>query len=190
MRLTVSFWGARCPAQGCCRLARLGLWGWLCLWLTWPLPAVALDDAVARQTLRGLPGVLVAVEPLPPEAVQDGLRTEEIQTDVVQRLQRAGIRVLSEQQREQAPGKPLLYINVTTWKGLHANNTLYLFSIRVELQQEVALVREPTLRRLAPTWHVGSVGMTSASRLRTIRTFIGDFIDQFIQAYRAANPQP
>ena len=157
--------------------------------LTTGLPGGALDDAYMQQTLRGLPGVMVTVEPLLSEVERDGLLTAELRTEIEQQLRRAGIRILTAEERERTPGKPLFYVNITMWKGRHRGAMLYLFSIRIELQQEVFLARDPALRRLVPTWHVGSVGMASADRLRSIHSFVSDFVTQFIHAYRAVNPQ-
>ena len=59
----------------------------------------------------------------------------------------------------------------------------------LEVQQQVRLERQlkdGTL--MAPTWSTGITGLV-ARHTRLIRQNLGDQVDQFIAAYRAANPQ-
>jgi hypothetical protein len=72
----------------------------------------ASDDKYARATLRGIEGVNVAIESLEPEVERAGLVRQQIETDVELRLRKAGIRVLTEEERQGTPGAPYLYINV------------------------------------------------------------------------------
>jgi hypothetical protein len=46
--------------------------------------------------------------------------------------------------------RPTLYVRVTTAKEGHSE--LYAVNVGVELQQEVTLVHNPSLRLSAPTW--------------------------------------
>ena len=48
------------------------------------------DEVRDRATLRGLKGVEVLIEDLPPQMVEDGLTAKQIQTDVELRLDREG----------------------------------------------------------------------------------------------------
>ena len=56
-------------------------------------PALATDESVDRQTLKGIKVVAVQVEALRPEVESDGLTQAQIKTDVEQRLREAGIQV-------------------------------------------------------------------------------------------------
>ena len=56
-----------------------------------------------RESLRGLVGMEVLVEPLNIEIEQLGLQTVKLQSDIKQRLQKAGVRVLTEHERLATP---------------------------------------------------------------------------------------
>ena len=56
-----------------------------------PNASAQMFIATGHDTLRGLPGVEVAVEPLEPELERDGLTRAAIQTDVARRLGAGGV---------------------------------------------------------------------------------------------------
>ena len=62
----------------------------------------------AKETLRGLPGVAVVIEPLHPTTERDGLTQHQLQTEVEQQLKNAGIRVLTQEEWKKTPGAPYL----------------------------------------------------------------------------------
>lgn len=79
--------------------------------------------AQAKETLRGLPGVAVVIEPLHPTTERDGLKRSQLLAEVEQQLKDAGIRVLTQEEWKATPGAPYLYVNVATLKksyGLYA----------------------------------------------------------------------
>jgi len=147
----------------------------------------AFPDEYSHPTLRGLTGVAIIVESIREEIERDGLTSEQIQTDVELRLRKAGIRVLSEKERAETPGIPLLYVNVNVLKVKDA--FLYAYSIHVALQQLVLLERNTKISGLATTWDTGSVGTEGESHLRDIRGGVADDVDKFINAYLAVNPK-
>jgi len=144
-----------------------------------PVPAWATDSPVDRATLRGVDSVMVTVEEMKPDAERDGLRTTQIQTDVELRLRQSGIKVDSS-------SRCLLYVNVDTLK---LDTGLYSFNIEVEFNQEVMLLRDPTITNLAPTWSVTMIGHAGADKLRNVRSFVIDLVERFIDAYREQNPK-
>jgi hypothetical protein len=149
--------------------------------------AAAGDDEYTRATLRGLKGVYVLVEPLRAETERAGLTKAQIQTDVELRLRKAGIRVLSEKERDETPGSPYLYVNVQV---VETNVPLYAFSIDVALMQRVLLERDPKIRSLAETWDTASTGMVREDTLRKFpRDSLADKVDAFINAYLTENPK-
>src|SRR5437879_12400960 len=75
------------------------------------------DEDYTRKTLAGLKVVYVVVEPIKDDAERDGLRGDQVSTDVELKLRQAAITVLS---REQAPfpaGTAFLYVNVHAFKS-------------------------------------------------------------------------
>jgi hypothetical protein len=139
-----------------------------------------------KDTLKGLRGVYVLVEPLKPE-VEKYLTIQQLQTDVELRLRQNGIRVLSEQEWLSAPGSPYLYVNVNIVVG--EMSRLPAYSILLLLNQKVFLARDITKFCVASTWNIGSTGSVGLENIGTIREPVKDQVDQFINDYLAANPK-
>ena len=147
------------------------------------------DNKFARMSLRGLIGVEVVVDELTPEAEADGLGTTAIQTDVELKLRQSGIKVLTREQGLAAPGMPVLYIRVATYRSSEA--PVYAVFVEVELEQAVRLEREPSVRvRVVRTWNArGFLGTVGRQRLPTVRDNVKDQVDQFVNAWLSVNPK-
>jgi hypothetical protein len=170
------------------RIARL-----LVLWLGVAAAAgvstAAADNEYTRPSLRGLPGVMVAMEHLTPPVDQDGLTVGQLQTAVELRLRQAGIRVLTAEDMVSTPGYAYLYIRVTLTSS--ANSGIYGYIIEVHLMQRVRLARDPTQVTTATTWETGWVGTAEALDVgRDVRQHVIARVDQFITAYLAVNAEP
>lgn len=156
-----------------------------------PFALAVEDDEYARSTLRGLPGVYVAVEALDPDVHQDGLTKATLQADAELRLRMAGIRVLSREEWAKTRGGPVCYIDVSIVKDVGLTDVLdfdlYAFEVSVQLQQDVTLVRDMAVMVLSPTWSASYVGFTNT--LPRIRTKVTELVERFINAYQAVNPK-
>jgi len=149
-------------------------------------PVVALDNQGERETLAGLTGVGVLVEEMNPDAEKDGLARSTLQTDVELKLRQAGIRVLSKDEWLAAPGRPSLYLNVNTF----SRTGLYAYCILLKVKQRVTLIRNLATTSWGTTWDSrGFMGTVGADNLHTVRDDVRDQVDQFINAYLAANPK-
>ncbi len=153
----------------------------------------AADNPYKRCTLRGLNGVHVMLENVRAEVERLGLTKQQMQTDVELRLRKAGIRVLSKKEYQRAPGTPQLYVNVNF--SIHEASGFCAFSVNVELEQQVILIRSPEVRiegkifPVASTWNTGCTGFVGISNIRTVRENVRDEVDIFINAYLAENPK-
>jgi Putative peptidoglycan binding domain len=145
----------------------------------------ALDDAAARETLKGLLGVTVWVWDMTPETERGGVTKQQVQTEVEQQLRRAGITVSASEDASTPSGMTLLTVSVTTLR--HTEN-LYAYTVDLAVYQTAVLLRDPTPRSLV-TWSVGSIALVESSDLRAIFTSVGQQIEKFIQAYRSVNPR-
>jgi hypothetical protein len=144
---------------------------------------VAAVDA-GRQSLKGVKGVFITVEPLAPEIERDGLTQRLIRKSVEVRLRRAGIKVLSKVEWFEEGGHPLLYVNAHVLRL--AESKEYIYAINVAVKQNVYLTREPIQIPSAATWWPGSVaGITP--KLSAVRDAINKQVDAFIQAYYSVN---
>jgi hypothetical protein len=81
------------------------------LWSLLAVPCQATGD-FQRETLRALPGVWVVVEHVGPELTQTGVTQADLQHDTEEKVQAAGIPLLSQEECWQTPGMPWLYLTV------------------------------------------------------------------------------
>jgi hypothetical protein len=141
-------------------------------------------SAESQETLCGLKGVMVFVEEIDSDVEKNGLTKNLIQKEVESRLRHADIPVLTREEAHDTPGKPYLYLNLTT------HNTgidLYSYSIRIEFNQDVSLIREPSIRTSATTWIANVVGIAGARNLPAVTEDVRQLTDKFIHDYLAAN---
>lgn len=137
-----------------------------------------------RETLSGLPGMIVIVEDVKADAQAAGLSVNEIRLECESKLAEAGIPVLQESQWRLAEGRPWLYVSINTIHYL----TSYFFSIDVQLKQDVTLKREPSTGTSAATWEMGSIGFVDTPHLASkIKESVGNYLDKFIADYAAVN---
>jgi hypothetical protein len=112
-----------------------------------------------------------------------------VTTDVELRLRQAGITVLPG--GTVLPGEspsPWLYVRV----GFVASGTVYAYAVEVELHQPVTLVRDREITAYgATTWRVGPlVGLAGRDGIaERVRRVLRDMVDEFVNAYLAANPK-
>ncbi|HEY6973179.1 MAG TPA: hypothetical protein VI359_02630 [Nitrospiraceae bacterium] len=143
-------------------------------------------EASERESLRGVTGVEVRVDPLDVEVEQLGLQTSTLQKEIKQRLQKAGVNVLTERERLKTPTAAMLVIRVDT---LHDRIGRYFYSIDLLLTQRVHLEGQASAELSAVTWmKLGSIGTVADDNIKHIETQILQKADQFIKEYLAMNP--
>jgi hypothetical protein len=142
------------------------------------------DNYLSRPTLKGLTGVDVKVEYLRPDIEQAGLTRMTLQTDVELTLREAGIQVVA--QPSLSTGN--LYLNVDCMN--RPPIMIYGCSFQLDLNQPVALARNPQILTLASTWSVGEIYMVGAAYLSTdLPTAVRGLVRQFANAYLEQNPR-
>ena len=150
-------------------------------------PSLGYSADVVQEELSGLPGVLLFVGDIKPDAEQDGLSKTSIYTDVEHQLRVAGIRILTQEEGGKLPGRPTLSIDVVTQKA--RGIPLYIYGVEVSLKEQVTALRSG--RTLAAsTWESDVIGNVSeANFAESVRDSIRGEVDKFINAYRTANPK-
>ena len=150
-------------------------------------PSLGDSADVVQEGLSGLPGVLLFVGDIKPDAEQDGLSKATIYTDVEQQLRVAGIRILTHEEWSKLPGRPTLSIEVVTQKA--RGIPLYIYGVEVSLKEQVTALRSGR-SLVASTWESDVIGNVSeANFAESVRDNIRDEVDKFINAFRAANPK-
>jgi len=133
-------------------------------------------------TLIGLKGVYVALQTLKAPPGYEGPFGEQIQSEVVRKFAAAGIRILTEEERDQTPGKPHLNLYFS-----HTNpNTGCWFSVFSSLTQTALLTRNHTTKFKTGTWGF-SGGYSADDPERAEYDAILLVIDKFIADYTTAN---
>ena len=157
----------------------------LAAWLVSHVVVIAGSDSqVERASLTGLMTISVVVEDLAPIAGRSGLTTVALQTDVERRLHLAGISVTPD-------ADAYLYVHVTV--GDPGASLPLPYFVETTLMQEVTLPRGLRTRTplQCPTWGLNRLGLADSGSLRTVVSDrVGEFVDQFIRAYRSVNPKP
>jgi len=125
----------------------------------------------------------VVIEFPKPRIKGDGLTEGELRNEVERKLQKAGIKILSERENQMTPGRPTVYLNMNVLKYRYF--PVYVYKNSVELVQDVYLVRTFRVRTGAVTWSVSANGM--APKLEDVSTSMEDLVDYFINAYVSAN---
>jgi len=143
-------------------------------------------EAPERESLKGVTGVEVFVEPLNIEIEQLGLQTDTLQRDIRQRLQKAGVKVLTERERLTTPTGAMLVIRVD---ALHDRIGRYFYSIDLFVTQRVRLEGRADSELSAVTWmKLGPIGIIADDNVKHIEAQVIQKADQFIKAYLAVNP--
>jgi len=151
-----------------------------------------LTSITQEGTLKGIKSIYVAVENLKPEAERHGLTKKSLQTDIELRLRKYGIKVVSEDQWMASSFQELLecgklYLNVDV--SLREEVGLFAYAISFELIQPVLLARSPKMLCWATTWEEGWLGTGGLDNFKSIRESVAEKVDNFINAYLAANPK-
>lgn len=150
-------------------------------------PATQADLGYTDKPLTGLKGVAVWIGNLRPDAIADGLDSAQLKTEVELRIRNAGIKVFDKPSDADNNSLASLDININTLKD---DGGLYAFSIQVSLIELVRLGRTVPKLSQAQTWHSDSVGIVGRINMATsIRQYVSDKADEFINAYLAQNPK-
>jgi len=150
------------------------------------LALAAYSQTRPRESLRGLNGVYIHVEPVGKEVEAGGLSASQILTAVQSQLRQAGIPIHEEPQ--PADGSANLVVIVDTIK--HPQGA-YLYTVEVSLVQEVHLARRQDHDTFpAQTWGAKAIGLTSASRMDLMLEPIKAKVTEFVTDYLAVNAKP
>ena len=148
----------------------------------------AVNGKSNRATLRGLKGIGVLVEQLPPEVENGGLSKDQLQKDVEAKLRAAGIKVLTREECAKTPGEPNLYINVNV-NIAKTESDIYPYSLDLLFIQKVSLLRDQKITSYGVTWSTAGVGSITKTMVSQLRESVREILDIFIKAYRAENPK-
>jgi hypothetical protein len=136
-----------------------------------------------RDTLRGLPGVEIAVE-APPELSQAELTATALHTAVEQRLRAGGVNVYATQAANPSDAKAYVYVHLN---ALSLPGQLQAVAIQVHLRQTVRSTITQSNIVNAMTWEQHTVAAVTAADGAQLRDLILEMVDHFIADWRAVH---
>ncbi|HEY7129417.1 MAG TPA: hypothetical protein VH332_07075 [Nitrospira sp.] len=143
------------------------------------------SEEAERESLRGIVGVEVLVDPLDSEIEQAGLSTDKLQEDIRQRIHKAGVKVLTERERLANPATAVLIVRVDT---LHDRIGRYFYSADLLLTQRVKLQTRAETEVSAVTWKkLGTVSTVADDNVKHLEDQVLRKVDQFTKDYLAVN---
>jgi hypothetical protein len=145
--------------------------------------AIAHLSSADRELLRSLDGFRLAVDRIRPDVERDGLFRSTLLEDMELRLRMGGVKVLSEEEAEKKPDAPCLYLYVDALKC----SLGYVYKVRLALMEPVKLVRNNVKVTATVLRIPDELGITS--NLSEIRDAAGEFVDEFVKAWKAVNPK-
>ena len=152
---------------------------------TTPHQAEPAPEEAERESLRGIVGVEVLVDPLDSDIEQAGLSTDKLQEDIRQRIHKAGVKVLTERERLANPAAAVLIVRVDT---LHDRIGRYFYSADLLLTQRVKLQTRAETEVSAVTWKkLGTVSTVADDNVKHLEDQVLRKVDQFIKDYLAVN---
>ena len=136
-------------------------------------------DLTEEETLRELDEVMPKVEKLHQGAKDMGLSRDTLEKDVAEKLESAGIGILSNEERLADVRRPYLYVNCHI---MYVESIkLTSFSIDVEVHQRVRLANGETAQ--GPTWAKSYLGIQDKAKAAcNIREVVANFVDEFLSA--------
>jgi hypothetical protein len=144
-----------------------------------------------KETLKGVTSIIVIVNPFNSGEDEEikSLITQ-MQRDTEIRLRKAGIRVLNGT-KERDSQKAFLNIDPHIGPLAEPLNGLYVYTVGLEIDQDISLIRNPNItRHLVPTYDVSrKTGVIGKNKLSNLRDIVADLVDTFINDYLTINPK-
>jgi hypothetical protein len=134
------------------------------------------------ESLTGLNGIHVIVEDVPALAVEAGLTTAGIRSQVEARLLSRGIPILGLGALTMDPRGPSLLVNL----NLDLSDPVYFYAIQVQFFQNVALMTGEdilTSSASASTWQASDFARMGKFRINTLPQEINRLVDAFATDY-------
>ena len=137
-----------------------------------------------RDTLRGLIGVEVLVEPLQPEVERNGLTAASIRSDVEQQLRAGGITIYPSQVANTSPAKPYLYVHLN---AVALQTGMLAIGVQLQLRQTLRSPVTGSNVVNAMTWDQENVVAVEGTSLDAVRMELRDYVGTFVRDWVAVH---
>jgi hypothetical protein len=137
-----------------------------------------------RDTLRGLPGMEVVVEKLPPELEGLGLTTAGMQSDLEQRLRAGGVAIYTTQAENPSPAKPYVYVHLNP---LALPDRSLAVAVQVHVRQTLQSPVTGSQIVNAMTWEAHTVVAVPPTGADPLRATLHEMFDRLAADWRAVH---
>lgn len=161
-------------------------------------------DRQRRKPLEGLPGVVITIEYMYPDIIREGVSGEHFRQLVTELVRDAGIKtatvedcarhVLETRRRLDDWGRldrkiltegPCAFADLYLNVNAHRVPEGLVYSVRLQILEDVSLQRDPSMTIQAVTWDRGGTGI---GNIGDILRAVNQLVRTFIEDYLAANP--
>lgn len=168
----------------CHRFRRTALAASLMLLAWTAAPMSQMFVPAGRDTLRGLPGVEVVVERLPPELERLGLSTAGVRAEIEQRLRAGGVAIYATQAENPSPAKPYVYVHLNP---LALPDRSLAVAVQVHVRQTLQSPVTGSQIVNAMTWDAHTVVAVPSTGAGPLRGTIQEMIDGLAADWRAVH---
>jgi hypothetical protein len=138
--------------------------------------------STGRDTLRGLPGLEVVVEELPPELRRAGLAADAVRGEVERRLAASGVILYRTQQQNASPAKAYLYLHLN---ALELPGGAMAVAVQLQLRQTVRSMVTTSNIVNAMTWDSHNVFALTGRDAAPLTGALLEMVDGFAADWRA-----
>lgn len=142
--------------------------------------------STGRDTLRGLPGVEVVVEPLQPELERLGLSGGRLSADIGRQLTAAGITIYASQRQNPSPSQPYLYVHLNAVSTPDGRDIAV--AVQVHVRQTLSSLTTESKIVNAMSWDAHSVRLMTPPMLESdVLDELRDLVARFVDDWRAVH---
>jgi hypothetical protein len=138
--------------------------------------------STGRDTLRGLPGLEVVIEELPPEMRRAGLAADAVRGEIRKRLAASGVTLYTTQQQNASPAKAYLYLHLN---ALELPGGVVAIAAQLQVRQTVTSLVTTSNIVNAMTWDSHNVFALPGRDAAPLMGALLEMVDGFAADWRA-----
>jgi hypothetical protein len=135
---------------------------------------IGVTNLIYGDEMRSVKGLRISVDAPNPELEKDGLRREEVLGELTAKIEKAGIKILSDEEWRKTPGKPVLNVAILAVKVEKQN---YQYTVTIEVTKSEAENAAPGSEKSKTIWSTHEMGEGGVSDIRmNINQIMGVFL--------------
>ena len=139
---------------------------------------IILMNLIYGEEMRNIHALHVVVDPLMPELEREGLTQAWFLQNCVAKMEKAGLKNLTEEEWQQTPGKPTVNITVNATK---TENEVYQYSIVLDVEKsELQGIAGAYAQKVKTIWSASGMGEGGVSE---IRAKMNEVLELFLKSH-------